>query len=88
MRRRRTDIHIIHDIIKITLATKYDEHVVFTQLQIKSHLSFNVFQKFLEKMISKKLLHKDSLLPTKKGIVFYKDAEKILKIETKLNKNL
>lgn len=88
MNKRRSDNHIFHDIIKITLATEYDEHVVLTQMQIKSHLSFNVFQKFLDKMISKKLLHKDSLLPTRKGMSFYKDEQKILKLEAKLNKSL
>jgi len=86
--KRRSDIHIIHDILKITLATKYDEYVVITRMQIKSHLSYNVFQKFLDKMIRKKLLDKDSLLPTKKGISFYKTAQKISKLEAKLNKNL
>ena len=86
--KRRTDIQIINDIIKITLTMKNDEKRVPTKIQKLSGLSFNVLQKFLIKMIQKKLLYKNTLLPTKKGIIFHKNAEKILKMETELNKNL
>ncbi len=85
--KRRSDIQIVNEIIKNILKLK-NKKKVHTWIQQDTRLSYDVFEKFLNKMIKKKLIIKNTLVPTKKGIKFQKDAEKILKLETKLNKNL